>query len=249
MATVKELKATARPKAGKGAARAERRAGRTPGVIYGDNKPPLNISLDHADIRTRIYAGRFLTTLYDIEVDGQKHRVIPRDFQLDAVKDFPIHVDFMRLGDGATIRVRIPVHVHGAEASPGVKRGGTVNIVMHSIAVECPPDQIPDAINVDYKDGQLLMFFTVKPGEAMPLKGKLTFGVYDPTMYAAMDFASDDDLVAVGDKFAACKRAVVRPDPDEVLAQNQDSLTEAFFNDPAGTDMSKLFATRLEMTC
>lgn len=107
----------------------------------------------------------------------------------------------------------------------------------------------PDAINVDYKDGQLLMFFTVKPGEAMPLKGKLTFGVYDPTMYAAMDFASDDDLIAVGDKFAACKRAVVRPDPDEVLAQNQDSLTEAFFNDPAGTDMSKLFATRLELTC
>ncbi len=107
----------------------------------------------------------------------------------------------------------------------------------------------PDAINVDFKDGQLLMFFTIKPGEAMPLKGKLTFGVYDPTMYAAMDFASDDDLVTVGDRFAACKRAVVRPDPDEVLAQNQDSLTEAFFNDPAGTDMSKLFATRLEVTC
>jgi ABC-type uncharacterized transport system substrate-binding protein len=107
----------------------------------------------------------------------------------------------------------------------------------------------PDAINVDYKDGQLLMFFTVKPGEAMSLKGKLTFGVYDPTMYAAMDFASDDDLIAVGDKFTACKRAVVRPDADEVLAQNQDSLTEAFFNDPADTDMSKLFATRLELTC
>ena len=107
----------------------------------------------------------------------------------------------------------------------------------------------PDAINVDFKDGQLLMFFTVKPGETMPLKGKLTFGVYDPTMYAALDFASDDDLVAIGDKFAACKRAVVRPDPDEVLAQNQDSLTDAFFDDPSGTDMSKLFATRLELTC
>ena len=107
----------------------------------------------------------------------------------------------------------------------------------------------PDAINVDFKDGQLLMFFTVKPGEVMPLKGKLTFGVYDPTMYAAMDFATDDDLVTVGDKFEACTRAVVRPDPDEVLAQNQDSLTEAFFTDPAGTDMSKLFATRLEVTC
>ena len=71
MATVKELKATARPQAGKGAARAERRAGRVPGVIYGDNQPPLTISLDHAELRQRIYAGRFLTTIYEIEVEGE----------------------------------------------------------------------------------------------------------------------------------------------------------------------------------
>lgn len=107
----------------------------------------------------------------------------------------------------------------------------------------------PDVINVDYKDGQLLMFFAVKPGQAMPLKGKMTFGVYDPTMYTAMDFPTDEDLVVVGDKLAACKHQVVRPDPDEVLAQNQSSLTDAFFNDPTGTDMSKMFATRLEITC
>lgn len=107
----------------------------------------------------------------------------------------------------------------------------------------------PDVINVDYQDGQLLMFFAVKPGEAMPLKGKLTFGVYDPTMYTAMDFPTDGDMVVIGDKFASCKHQVVRPDPDEVLAQNQASLTDAFFNDPAGTDMSKMFATRLEITC
>ena len=103
MATVKESKATARPKAGKGAARSERRAGRVPGVIYGDNKPPITISLEYADLRQRIYAGRFLTTIYDLEVDGQKHRVIPRDFQLDAIRDNPLHVDFMRLGEGAVI--------------------------------------------------------------------------------------------------------------------------------------------------
>ena len=97
MATVKELKATARPKGGKGAARAERRAGRVPGVIYGDNKPPLMVLLDHDELRQRIYAGRFLTTLYDLDVDGTKHRVIPRDFQLDAIKDLPMHVDFLRV--------------------------------------------------------------------------------------------------------------------------------------------------------
>ena len=115
MATVKELKATARPKSGKGAARAERRAGRVPGVIYGNNQPPLTISVDDRDLRQRILAGRFLTTVYDIDLEGKKHRVIPRDFHLDPVRDFPLHVDFMRLGEGATIRVSIPLHVVKSE--------------------------------------------------------------------------------------------------------------------------------------
>ena len=149
MATVKEIKATARPKAGKGAARSERRAGRVPGVIYGDAKPPITISLDYADLRQKIYAGRFLTTVYDLEVDGQKHRVIPRDFQLDAVRDNPLHVDFMRLGEGAVIRVAIPIRVVNAETAPGVKRGGTVNMVTHTIDVMVNPEQIPDHIEVD----------------------------------------------------------------------------------------------------
>jgi len=149
MSTVKELKATVRPKAGKGAARAVRRTGQTPAVIYGANQPPLNIALDQKEIRTRIYAGRFLTTLYDIDVDGKKHRVIPRDYQLDPVKDFPIHVDFMRLAEGQLVRVNIPVHVINAEQSPGVKRGGAVNIVAHTIPVRCPPDRIPQSIDVD----------------------------------------------------------------------------------------------------
>ena len=136
MATVKELKATARPAGGKGAARAERRAGRVPGVIYGNNQPPVTISVDDADLRQRILAGRFLTTIYDIDLEGKKHRVIPRDFHLDPVRDFPLHVDFMRLGEGATIRVSIPLHIQNAEAAPGVKRGGTVNIVTHTIDLE-----------------------------------------------------------------------------------------------------------------
>src|SRR3954470_21865656 len=118
MATVQQMKATARPKGGKGAARSARRTGNVPGVIYGENKPPLMVLIDHAELRKRIYAGRFLTTLYELEVDGAKHRVIPRDFQLDAIKDLPMHVDFLRVSEGATIRVHIPVHVRNAEQSP-----------------------------------------------------------------------------------------------------------------------------------
>ncbi len=149
MATVQQLKATARPRGGKGAARAERRAGRVPGVIYGDNKDPITISVDFAELKRRIYAGRFLTTIYEIDVEGAKHRVIPRDFQLDAVKDLPVHVDFMRLGEGAKIRVRVPVRILNADQAPGVKRGGTVNIVTHAVEVQCAPEDIPDAIDVD----------------------------------------------------------------------------------------------------
>ena len=125
MASVQELKATVRPKAGKGAARAARYAGRVPGVIYGDNKPPMLVTLDHDELRGRIYAGHFLTTLYNLDVDGTKHRVIPRDFQLDAIKDLPMHVDFLRVAEGAKIRVHIPVHVLNTDQSPGVKRGGS----------------------------------------------------------------------------------------------------------------------------
>src|SRR5215475_6577146 len=149
MATVKELKATARPKSGKGAARAERRAGRVPGVIYGNNQPPVTISVDDRELRQRILAGRFLTTIYDIELEGKKHRVIPRDFHLDPVRDFPIHVDFMRLGEGASIRISVPLHVVKSESSPGVKRGGTVNIVTHAIELECSVDNIPQYVEAD----------------------------------------------------------------------------------------------------
>jgi len=145
MATVNELKATSRPRAGKGAARAVRREGKVPGVIYGDNQPPLAISLDYDELNYRIHAGKFLTSICNIEVDGKKYRTIPRDFQVDPVRDKPIHVDFLRLGEGATIRVRIPVHVKNVDLSPGVKRGGAVNIVTHHLEVVCAADAIPDA--------------------------------------------------------------------------------------------------------
>ena len=149
MTTIRELKAWARPRSGKGAARAERRANRIPAVIYGAKQPPITISLENDEVRTRIYAGRFLTTVFDIQLDGQKHRVIPRDYQLDPVSDLPVHVDFQRLISGQKIRVEVPIHVTKAEASPGVKRGGAINIVEHKLALLCPPEAIPTAIDID----------------------------------------------------------------------------------------------------
>ncbi|MGQ2967603.1 MAG: DUF1007 family protein [Allorhizobium sp.] len=107
----------------------------------------------------------------------------------------------------------------------------------------------PEIFNVDFKDNQLLVFFVAKPKTPLKIGGRMTFGVYDPTLYTAIDFAKDEDMVVEGKPFEACTHKVVRPDPDQVIAQNQSNLTEAFFNDPAGTDMGKLFATRLEVTC
>ncbi len=149
MTAIKELKAVARPRAGKGAARAERRAGRVPAVIYGEKQDPITISLNFVEVNRVIYAGHFLTTLFDVEVDGAKHRVIPRDYQLDPVKDFPLHVDFLRVSKGTTVTVDVPVHFVKQEASPALKAGGTLNVVAHSVALECPADAIPDAITVD----------------------------------------------------------------------------------------------------
>lgn len=149
MAAIASMSATVRANGGKGAARAERRKGRVPGVIYGDKKPPVLISLDYKTLHHRIYAGHFLSTVYELEIDGQKHRVIPRDYQLDPVRDLPVHVDFLRLGEGAAISVDIPIHVKGAETSPGVKRGGTVNLVAHALTLLVSVDNIPDGVDID----------------------------------------------------------------------------------------------------
>ena len=206
--TVKELKATARPSVGKGAARAERRAGRVPGVIYGNNQPPLPISVDDRDLRQRILAGRFLTTLYDIELEGKKHRVIPRDFHLDPIRDFPLHVDFMRLGDGATIRISVPLHVQKAEASPGVKRGGTVNIVTHTIDIECAVDNIPQYIEVDVSSLEighsLHLDDATLPPNVKPLRKDLTLvTIVPPSGYAEEQKAAAAAAAAAAESLAA----------------------------------------------
>ncbi len=106
----------------------------------------------------------------------------------------------------------------------------------------------PANLMATFEDQQLIILFETEPKEPLKLSGKLDFGVYDPTFYTAIDF-TDDANMTVADLPANCTRQVIRPDPDQAIAQNQASLTEAFFNDPAGTDMSKIFATKLELNC
>lgn len=148
MSAVKQLKASARASVGKGAARAVRRTGRIPAVVYGGGEAALPISLDYNQTNRLIQAGHFLTTIFEIDVDGQAVRAIPRDYQLDPVRDLPLHVDFLRLAAGSTIKVVVPIHVVGQEQSPGVKRGGMVQLVEHAIELMAPADAIPDNIEI-----------------------------------------------------------------------------------------------------
>jgi large subunit ribosomal protein L25 len=149
MAEAIELKAWTRARSGKGGARAERREGRVPGILYGDKQTPESISVDYRAINQQLHTGHFQSTIFVLDVDGKKTRVIPRAVQLDPVRDFPIHVDFLRLGKDALVTVDVPVRFLNEAASPGLKRGGVLNIVRHDIAVRCPADAIPDHFEVD----------------------------------------------------------------------------------------------------
>jgi large subunit ribosomal protein L25 len=163
------LSASAREPSGKGGARAIRRAGRIPGIIYGGGEPPQAVSLPHKDVDLRIGAGGFFTTVFTLDVDGKPVRVIPRDYQLDPVKDFPLHVDFLRITAGSVLTVEIPVRFINGEQSPGIKRGGVLNIVRHAIEVTCPAEAIPaefvcDLAGLDINDSIHISAVTLPEG-------------------------------------------------------------------------------------
>jgi large subunit ribosomal protein L25 len=149
MAEALELKAWARPRSGKGGARSVRREGRIPGILYGGGEDPVTLAVDDKAIKLQLLTGHFQSTIFTLDVEGKKTRVIPRGVQLDPVRDFPIHVDFMRVGKDALVTVAVPVHFLNEGASPGIKRGGILNIVRHEIEVRCPVDAIPNHFDVD----------------------------------------------------------------------------------------------------
>lgn len=149
MSATKPLKAEAREKAGKGAARALRRQGKIPAVIYGGKKPPVSIALDGHEAFKLLHAGGFKTTIFEIDTGGAKERVIPRDYQRDVVTDTLLHVDFFRVTKSSVVDVEVPVHFLNDEAAPGIKRGGVLNVVRHTVEVTAGVDNLPENIEVD----------------------------------------------------------------------------------------------------
>ena len=143
------VKAEAREKVGKGAARHLRRSGRIPAVIYGDKQDPLPIAIPYKETFLALHAGGFMTHVATIEVNGQKISVLPKDYQLEPVRDFLMHVDFLRVSEKTRVTVNIPVHFENEEASPGLKRGGVINVVRHEVEVHAPASAIPEHFTLD----------------------------------------------------------------------------------------------------
>lgn len=143
------LKAEARERVGKGASRELRRNGMVPAVIYGDKKDPLAIALPRKELTIRLQSGGFMTTVLHIEVNGEQHRVLPKDYQLEPVRDFLQHIDFYRLTKGATLMVEIPVQYINEDQCKGMSRGGVLNVVRHTVEVECRASMIPEALIAD----------------------------------------------------------------------------------------------------
>src|SRR5215475_4510887 len=149
MSDAQNLSAELRSRAGKGAARQTRRGGRVPGVIYGNKQPATLISVEPRELMKQLRKKAFQATLFDIAFGEKKERVLPRDVQFDPVSDQPIHVDFMRVGEHTRVHVDVPVVFLNEAQSPGLKRGGVLNIVRHEVELICSVDHIPQQIAID----------------------------------------------------------------------------------------------------
>src|SRR5579884_643592 len=149
MPEIMTLRAEPRARAGKGGARATRRRGRLPAILYGEGREPTPISLDPAELSRALQRTGFFASLVDVALDGAVERALPREVQYDPVTDRPVHVELMRVAAHSRIKVTVPAVFTNQEASPGLRRGGILNIVRRGIELDCPVDRIPDRVVVD----------------------------------------------------------------------------------------------------
>jgi len=149
MSDALNLPAESRERAGKGASRALRRDGRTPAVIYGGKEEPTLIHVEQKELVRQLNTGHFMNSIVNIEIGGQTVRTLPKDVAFHPVSDRPTHVDFLRLTGDSIVEVQVPVVFINEDASPGLKKGGVLNIVRHELDLICPNAEIPDEIQID----------------------------------------------------------------------------------------------------
>jgi large subunit ribosomal protein L25 len=171
------LSAERRAAAGKGAARATRRAGRVPGIVYGGGREPVAISLDPREFSRALARRSFFATLVDLTLDGTVERALPREVQYHPATDKPLHVDFMRVSSTSRVTVTVPVAFVDHEQSMGLRRGGILNVVRHGIDLVCPVDGLPDHVTVslgglDIGDSVHISAVTLPEGCAPTITGR-----------------------------------------------------------------------------
>ena len=149
MSDTLNLPAETRDRAGKGASRALRREGRVPAVVYGGNEEPLAIHVEEKELRRQLGTGHFFNSVVEVEVGGKTVRTLPKDVAFHPVTDRPLHADFLRISKDAKVHVNVPVVFINEEKSPGLKKGGVLNIVHHALDLICEADKIPDEITID----------------------------------------------------------------------------------------------------
>ena len=211
MSDIVKMSVEPRPGVGKGAARAARRAGYVPGVIYGDKKDPVTIQIKNNQLLKTLNSGGFYTTIFDIDVAGEQHRVIPKDIQKNKLNGLPEHVDFMRLTKGAKIQVMIPVEFLNEDECPGLKQGGTLNVVRHEVELSVLPDNMPENIQLD------LISFQI--GDSINISDAVMPEGAEPTI-TDRDFT----IATIIEPRAAVEEDEEETTETEVIEQNADTV-------------------------
>ncbi|MEM7212635.1 MAG: 50S ribosomal protein L25/general stress protein Ctc [Pseudomonadota bacterium] len=200
MASTIELEAVSRPGVGKGAARQARRDGFVPGVVYGGNADPVAINVRQPVLLKQLKAGKFLSTLINLKIDGKDQTVICRGVQRDVVKDLPTHVDFLRLSERSRINLMIPVSFENEDVSPGIKRGGVLTIVRNEVELKVragniPEELIVDMSNLDVNDVVRISDINLPDGAAPTITDRdfMIANISAPSALSSAENAEDDD--------------------------------------------------------
>ncbi|WP_338244987.1 50S ribosomal protein L25/general stress protein Ctc [Aurantiacibacter hainanensis] len=231
MSDALNLPAEMRERAGKGASRALRREGRVPAVIYGGKEEPSPIHVEEKELVKQLMTGHFMNSIVMVEVDGKKTRTIPKDVALHPVSDRPIHVDFMRLTKGAKIEVNVPVVFTNEEASPGLKKGGVLNIVRHELELVCDADKIPGEIEIDVTglevgDSVHISAVTLPDGSESAITDR-DFTIATVVAPSALKRSGDEEEAAEGEEeVPADGVAATEQGPDADAEEEQEEKSE-----------------------
>lgn len=228
MSDALKLPAEMRERAGKGASRALRREGRVPAVIYGGKEEPTPIHVEEKELVKQLMTGHFMNSIVMVEIDGKPTRTLPKDVSLHPVTDRPVHADFLRLAKGAKIDVNVPVTFVNEEASPGLKKGGVLNVVRHELELVCEADKIPGEIEIDVTglevgDSVHISALTLPEGSESAITDR-DFTI--ATVVAPSALKRSDDEAEEGEEVDADGVAATEQGPDADAAEEQEDKSE-----------------------